>query len=83
VKSYWAFTRRCGISSARKHAPGKWRLIVDLSSPKKFSINDGIDPSGVPLAQEKSVRPTSCPTFVGIEVDTEQTQLCLPAEKLQ
>ena len=29
----------------KKHAPGKWRLIVELSSPKKFSINDGIDPS--------------------------------------
>jgi len=26
----------------KKHTPGKWRLIVDLSSPKDFSINDGI-----------------------------------------
>ena len=22
--------------------PGKWRLIVDLSAPAKFSINDGV-----------------------------------------
>ena len=26
------------------HASGKWRLIVDLSSPKGASVNDGIDP---------------------------------------
>ena len=38
---------------------------------------------GVPLAQEKSEKPTSCLTFLGIEVDTEQMQLHLPAEKLQ
>ena len=24
--------------------PGKWRLILDLSSPEGFSVNDGIDP---------------------------------------
>ena len=38
---------------------------------------------GVPLAREKSEGPTSCLTFLGIEVDTEQMQLRLPAEKLQ
>ena len=27
-----------------KKRPGKWRLIVDLSSPRGFSINDGISP---------------------------------------
>ena len=27
------------------HTPGKWRLIVDLSSPKGWSVNDGIAPS--------------------------------------
>ena len=26
------------------HTPGKWRLIVDLSSPKGSSVNDGISP---------------------------------------
>ena len=26
------------------HSPGKWRLIVDLSSPASHSANDGIDP---------------------------------------
>ena len=26
----------------KKHKPGKWRLILDLSSPEGFSINDGI-----------------------------------------
>lgn len=29
----------------KKHTPGKWRLIVDLSSPEKRSVNDGIDPT--------------------------------------
>ena len=28
----------------KKGQPGKWRLIVDLSSPWGFSVNDGIDP---------------------------------------
>ena len=26
----------------KKQKPGKWRLIVDLSSPEAFSVNDGI-----------------------------------------
>ena len=25
--------------------PGEWRLILDLSSPRGFSVNDGVDPS--------------------------------------
>ena len=29
----------------KKHTPGKWRLIIDLSSPEKLSVNDGIDPA--------------------------------------
>ena len=28
----------------KKNKPGKYRLIMDLSSPKNFSVNDGIDP---------------------------------------
>ena len=27
----------------KRGQPGKWRLIVDLSSPRGFSVNDGID----------------------------------------
>ena len=27
----------------KRHQPGKWRLIVDLSSPVDHSVNDGID----------------------------------------
>ena len=27
----------------KKNKPGKWRLIVDLSSPKGHSVNDGIN----------------------------------------
>ena len=28
----------------KRHRPGKWRLIVDLSSPSNASVNDGISP---------------------------------------
>lgn len=28
----------------KKNKPGKWRLIVDLSSPKGGSINEGVEP---------------------------------------
>ena len=27
----------------KRHKPGKWRLIVDLSAPEGFSVNDSID----------------------------------------
>ena len=27
----------------KKNKPGKYRLLMDLSSPKNFSVNDGID----------------------------------------
>ena len=27
----------------KQHQPGKWRLIVNLSSPKSISVNDGIN----------------------------------------
>ena len=26
----------------KSHQPGKWRLIVDLSAPRGFSVNDGV-----------------------------------------
>ena len=29
----------------KKHRPGKYRLIMDLSSSKNFTVNDGIDPA--------------------------------------
>ena len=28
----------------KKHQPGKWRFITDLSAPEGFSVNDAIDP---------------------------------------
>ena len=33
-----------------KSTPGKWRLILDLSSPDGFSVNDGIDGSQCSLS---------------------------------
>ena len=37
---------------------------------------------GVPLAEDKSVGPTSALTFLGIRIDTEAATLSLPKEKL-
>ena len=37
---------------------------------------------GVPIAQEKLVSPSSVLTFLGIELDSQQRQLRLPADKL-
>ena len=31
----------------KKHKPGKWRLIVDLSAPEGHSVNDGIEKPSV------------------------------------
>lgn len=33
----------------KSNQPGKWRMIVDLSSPDGFSVNDGIDPESYSL----------------------------------
>ena len=34
----------------KKHKPGKYRLIMDVSSPKNFSVNDGVDPALLSLS---------------------------------
>ena len=34
---------RCGVIPKR-HQPGKWRLIVNLSFPKGHSVTDGVEP---------------------------------------
>ena len=42
------FRRLCTSSFGvipKRNQPGKWRLIMDLSSPDGRSINDGIDPA--------------------------------------
>ena len=38
---------------------------------------------GAPVAEEKTVGPVTCLTFLGIEVDLEQLELYLPEEKVQ
>ena len=37
---------------------------------------------GVPIAHEKTVAPTTCLVFLGIEIDTSVMQVCLPRDKL-
>ncbi len=47
----WAPVIHCSpLGLIPKSQPGKWRTIVDLSSPSGGSVNDGIDPSTCSLA---------------------------------
>ena len=39
-----------------KSQPGKWRLIVDLSSPEAESVNDGIDKTMCSLKYIQSMK---------------------------
>jgi hypothetical protein len=49
-----------------------------------LALLDGMFTSlGVPIAEHKRDGPTTCLTFLGIEVDTAASQLRLPADKLQ
>ena len=43
---------------------------------------DKCEALGVPIAPEKLVGPSSCLTFLGIEIDTDEGVMRLPAEKL-
>ena len=36
---------------------------------------------GVPLAEDKTVGPTTCLTFLGLEIDTVQMLVKIPASK--
>ena len=38
-----------GDAIPKKNKPDKYHLIMDLSSPKNFSVNDGIDLALVPI----------------------------------
>ena len=50
----------------KKNKPGKWRLIVDLSSPEGASVNDGIDKDSCSLSY------TSVDTITSIVVKRGQ-----------
>ena len=56
----------------KKYKPGKWHLIIDLSSPVGSSIYDGISSEWSSISF----------LAMGIEVDSETLQLRLPSEKL-
>lgn len=45
-------TSRIGIIP-KKHQPGKWRIIIDLSSPRDKSVNDGIAKADCSLTYTK------------------------------
>ena len=47
------------------------------------TLDDVCSQLGIPLAQHKRDGPTTCLTFLGIEVDTEAAELRLPQDKLE
>ena len=55
------------------------------STSCKDALNSGItlcNHLGLPVAPNKVEGPTTCLTFLGIQIDSEKQQLCLPREKL-
>ena len=44
----------------KKHKPGKWRLILDLSSPTELSVNDGIDKDHCSLSYTSNDEVVKC-----------------------
>ena len=57
----------------KRHQPGKWRLILDLSSPKGRSVNDGIDKNLCSL-QYESVDNTAR-IIMGLGRDTQLAKI--------
>jgi len=44
----------------KKHQPGKWRMITDLSFPEGHSVNDAIDPEACSLSYISGSSCSSC-----------------------
>ena len=55
---------------------------VDQAVSHKSILVSSFQQLGVPLETSKLEGPTTCLTFLGIQVDTEALLLCLPEEKL-
>ena len=53
----------------KKHKPGKWRLIVDLSVPEGSSVNDGIDKDTCSLSYVSIDKIVDCILEVGRGVE--------------
>jgi len=67
----------------KKSQPGKWRLIVDLSSPGGASVNDGIDPQDFSLQYikvDQVIHMVSCycPGALKAKFDVESTYRNIP-----
>ena len=55
---------------------------LDKALIQKNILTSTFESLGVPLEYSKLEGPSSCMTFLGIEVDTESLQLSLPSDKL-
>lgn len=78
--------QRSGIPLVR-HYLDDFIIIAPPQSPRCAEylsiLNRECTALGIPIADHKRDGPTTCLTFLGIEVDTVAGQLRLPAEKLQ
>ena len=61
----------------KPHQPGKWRLIVDLSSPASYSINDGIEPELCSLHYLQAIVQSGCGTLLA-KMDVESAYRMVP-----
>lgn len=57
-------------------------LTLATALESKRTLCSIFDSLGLPLEPSKLQGPTTCLTFLGIEVDTVNQQLCLPTDKL-
>ena len=84
--SAWAvlYLHRRGIEHLF-HDPDDFIIVGPAGSPQCAQVLAILDDScaalGVPVAEHKREGPTTCLTFLGIEMDTQAAQLRLPADK--
>jgi hypothetical protein len=80
------YLRGCGI----RHVAHYLDDLIVIGPPRSSecaealaTLDDVCSQLGIPFAQHKRDGPTTCLTFLGIEVDTEAGELPLPQDKLE
>ena len=77
--------RRSGVSHIDHYLDDYITMGAPATSECQHNLSlilDKCETLGVPIASEKLVGPSTCLTFLGIEIDTEEGVMRLPAEKL-
>ena len=80
------YLRSCGIRLVTHYLDD----FIVIGPPRSLecadalaTLDDVCSQLGIPLVQRKQDGPTTCLTFLGIEVDTEAAELRLPQDKLE